>query len=236
MPPRTAHPDDSPSPLARVRARIAAAAVAAGRPAAAVTLVAVSKTQPAARVAALAAEGQRDFGENYVQEALPKMATLAELGLTWHFIGRLQSNKTREVATHFDWLHSLDRLRLAERLSAQRPPDRPPLQCLIEINAEAEISKGGVAFEALGELVAAVRVLPGLTLRGFMAMPPPREDPVLQRAVFEDIVRRVAAWVPELDTLSLGTSGDFEAAIAAGSTLVRIGTAVFGPRERPPSA
>ena len=126
--------------------------------------------------------------------------------------------------------------RLAERLSAQRPPDRPPLQCLIEINAEAEISKGGVAFEALGELVAAVRVLPGLTLRGFMAMPPPREDPVLQRAVFEDIVRRVAAWVPELDTLSLGTSGDFEAAIAAGSTLVRIGTAVFGPRERPPSA
>jgi len=236
MPLSAAHPDDSQSPLARVRARIAAAALAAGRPAEAVTLVAVSKTQPAARVAALAAEGQRDFGENYVQEALPKMATLAELGLTWHFIGRLQSNKTREVATHFDWLHSLDRLRLAERLSAHRPPERPPLQCLIEINAEAETSKGGVAFEALGELVAAVRVLPGLTLRGFMAMPPPREDPVMQRAVFEDIVQRVAAWVPDLDTLSLGTSGDFEAAIAAGSTLVRIGTAVFGPRERHPTA
>jgi len=216
--------------LQAVRDRIARATRAAGRPAEAVSLLAVSKTQPAARVAALAAEGQRDFGENYVQEALPKMAALTELGLTWHFIGRLQSNKTREVATHFDWLHSLDRLKLAERLSAQRPPELPALQCLLEVNADAETSKGGVDFVALGELAAAVRELPGLSLRGFMALPAPRENPDDQRAIFADVVARLSPLMAGLDTLSLGTSGDFEAAIAAGSTMVRIGTAVFGPR------
>jgi pyridoxal phosphate enzyme (YggS family) len=216
--------------LAGVHARIAAAAQAVGRSAAAVTLVAVSKTQPAERIAALARAGQRDFGENYLQEALPKITALAPLGLTWHFIGRLQSNKTREVANHFAWLHSLDRLKLAERLSAQRPPELPPLQCLVEVNADAETSKGGIDFVALGELVAAIRELPGLTLRGFMAMPAPREEAQAQRAIFAEVVARVSPLMPGLDTLSLGTSGDFEAAIAAGSTMVRIGTAVFGAR------
>jgi pyridoxal phosphate enzyme (YggS family) len=216
--------------LEGVHVRIAAAARAAGRSAAAVTLVAVSKTQPADRIAALARMGQRDFGENYLQEALPKIGTLAPLGLTWHFIGRLQSNKTREVANHFAWVHSLDRLKLAERLSAQRPSELPALQCLIEVNADAETSKGGVDFVALGELVAAVRELPGLTLRGFMAMPAPREEPAAQQAVFAEIVARLSPLMGGLDTLSLGTSGDFESAITAGSTMVRIGTAVFGPR------
>lgn len=216
--------------LAGVHERISQAAQGAGRSAAAVTLVAVSKTQPAGRIAALARAGHRDFGENYLQEALPKIRELASLGLTWHFIGRLQSNKTREVANHFAWLHSLDRLKLAERLSAQRPPSLPPLQCLIEVNADAETSKGGVDLGALDELVGAVRELPGLTLRGFMAMPAPREDPMAQRAVFADLVARLSPLMAGLDTLSLGTSGDFEAAVAAGSTMVRIGTAVFGPR------
>ena len=216
--------------LTTVQARIAAAARASGRDAAAVKLVAVSKTQTAERIAALARAGQRDFGENYLQEAIPKIRELAPLGLTWHFIGRLQSNKTRDVASHFAWVHSLDRLKLAERLSAQRPPELPALQCLLEINADAEASKGGVDFVALGELVAAVRELPGLALRGFMAMPAPREEPAAQRAVFADLVARLSPLRAGLDILSLGTSGDFEAAIAAGSTMVRIGTAVFGPR------
>ena len=222
--------DGAATGLAGVHARIAAAAQAVGRSPAAVTLIAVSKTQPAERIAALARAGQRDFGENYLQEALPKITALAPLGLTWHFIGRLQSNKTREVANHFAWLHSLDRLKLAERLSAQRPPELPALQCLLEVNADAETSKGGVDFVALGELAAAVRELPGLSLRGFMAMPAPRENPDDQRAIFADVVARLSPLMAGLDTLSLGTSGDFEAAIAAGSTMVRIGTAVFGPR------
>lgn len=218
--------------LTVLRARVAQAALAAGREPGSVTLLAVSKGQPASRIAALAAQGQRDFGENYVQEALPKMAALAELGLNWHFIGRLQANKTREVAEHFAWIHSVDRLRVAERLSAQRPAHLPPLQCLIELNADAESSKGGVDTGTVAELVAAVRTLPGLVLRGFMTMPAPREDPVAQRAVFRRVREAVAPWMPPFDTLSMGTSGDFEAAIAESSTVVRVGTAVFGPRQR----
>lgn len=227
--PTQSHPADEA--LAALRARVTKAALAAGREPASVTLLAVSKSQPVSRIAALAAQGQRDFGENYVQEALPKIAALAELGLTWHFIGRLQANKTREVAEHFAWIHSVDRLRVAERLSTQRPAHLPPLQCLIELNADAESSKGGVDTGAVAELVAAVRSLPGLVLRGFMAMPAPREDPAAQRAVFRRVREAVAPWMPPLDTLSMGTSGDFEAAIAEGSTMVRVGTAVFGPRQ-----
>ncbi len=227
--PTQSHPADEA--LAALRARVTEAALAAGREPASVTLLAVSKSQPVSRIAALAAQGQRDFGENYVQEALPKIAALAELGLTWHFIGRLQANKTREVAEYFAWIHSVDRLRVAERLSTQRPAHLPPLQCLIELNADAESSKGGVDTGAVAELVAAVRSLPGLVLRGFMAMPAPREDPAAQRAVFRRVREAVAPWMPPLDTLSMGTSGDFEAAIAEGSTMVRVGTAVFGPRQ-----
>lgn len=228
--PTQSHP--AQDALAAVRARLAGAALAAGREPSSVTLLAVSKGQTAERIATLAALGQRDFGENYVQEALPKIAALAGLGLNWHFIGRLQANKTREVAAHFAWVHSVDRLRVAERLSAQRPTHLPPLQCLIEINADAETSKGGVDTGALAELVSAVQALPGLTLRGFMTMPAPREDPAEQRAAFRRVHAAVASWMPPLATLSMGTSGDFEAAIAEGSTLVRVGTAVFGPRQR----
>ncbi|MBM4226326.1 MAG: YggS family pyridoxal phosphate-dependent enzyme [Gammaproteobacteria bacterium] len=228
--PTQSHPAEEA--LAAVRGRLAEAAHAAGRESSSVTLLAVSKGQTAERIAALAALGQRDFGENYVQEALPKLAALTELGLNWHFIGRLQANKTREVAAHFSWVHSVDRLRIAERLSAQRPAHLPPLQCLIELNADAESTKGGVDTAALTDLVAAVRVLPGLTLRGFMTMPAPREDPAAQRAAFRRVHEAVRPWMPPLDTLSMGTSGDFEAAIAEGSTLVRVGTAVFGPRQR----
>jgi pyridoxal phosphate enzyme (YggS family) len=228
--PTQSHPAEDA--LAAVHARLAEAALAAGREPSSVTLLAVSKGQTAERIATLAALGQRDFGENYVQEALPKIAALAGLGLNWHFVGRLQANKTREVAAHFSWVHSVDRLRVAERLSAQRPTHLPPLQCLIEINADAEGSKGGVDTAALSELVEAVLVLPGLALRGFMTMPAPREDPAGQRAVFRRVREAVAPWMPPLTTLSMGTSGDFEAAIAEGSTLVRIGTAVFGPRQR----
>lgn len=225
-------PGRLPTPYDRLMARIAAAARQAGRDLGAVTLLAVSKGQPIDAIRALAAQGQSAFGENYVQEALPKIAALASLGLNWHFIGRLQANKTREVATHFDWVHSLDRLRVAERLSAQRPPDLPPLQCCIEVNLDAEASKGGVEPAAAAELVAAVRALPGLRLRGLMGMPAPEADPKATRAAFARLRELCLHCGPGLDTLSMGTSGDFELAIAEGASCVRIGTALFGPRAR----
>lgn len=228
-----AEPDLLPDPFGRIVARIATAAREAGRDPASVTLLAVSKGQSIDAIRALAAQGQRAFGENYVQEALPKIAALARLGLSWHFIGRLQANKTREVATHFDWVHSLDRLRVAARLSAQRPPTLPPLQCCIEVNLDAEASKGGVEPAAVAELAAAVRELPGLRLRGLMGMPAPHADPAATRAAFARLRVLCEACGPDLDTLSMGTSGDFALAIAEGASCVRIGTALFGPRARP---
>lgn len=219
------------SGLEAVLARLRAAESAAGRPAGSVTLLAASKQQTPATLRATAARGQRVYGENYVQEALPKMAALADLDLSWHFIGRLQRNKTRDVATHFDWLHTLDRADLARRLSAQRPAARPPLAVLLEVNVSGEASKGGVAPEAVAELAAVVRELPGLRLRGLMCLPAPDDDPARQRAAFARLRATLESLHDStLDTLSMGTSADLEAAVAEGATLVRVGTAIFGAR------
>ncbi len=217
--------------LDAVRARLHAAERAAGRPPGAVTLLAASKQQNADTVRAVAAQGQRVFGENYVQEALPKMAALADLDLSWHFIGRLQRNKTRDVAAHFDWLHTLDRADLARRLSAQRPPGKPPLQVLIEVNVSGEVTKGGVPPAAVAALAAEVRTLPGLRLRGLMSLPALDDDPERQRAAFARLRELLQALGDDhLDTLSMGTSADLEAAVAEGATIVRVGTALFGAR------
>ena len=222
----------SPTGWLDVKARMRAAADIARRAPATIELVAVSKGQPASALRALAAHGQRAFGENYLQEALEKMSALADLDLSWHFIGRLQANKTREVAARFDWCHSVDRLKVAERLNAHRPPALPPLACCIEVNLSGEASKAGVDYGALDELVAAFAGLPRLTLRGFMSLPAPDANPAAQRAAFGRL-RALLARFPKLDTLSMGTSDDFEAAIAEGATLVRVGAAVFGPRASP---
>jgi pyridoxal phosphate enzyme (YggS family) len=214
---------------------MAHAAAEAGRAVGAVGLLAVSKTFGAAAVRELAACGQREFGENYLQEALEKQAQLADLPLVWHFIGPIQSNKTRAIAENFSWVHGIDRLKIAERLSAQRPPGLLPLQVCIEVNVSGEVSKGGVAVAELPALAEAVAKLPGLQLRGLMAIPAPTRDPAVQRAAFrrvreayEDLIRRGHA----LDTLSMGMSGDLEAAILEGATIVRVGTALFGERTR----
>ena len=220
--------------LQAVRARIAAACIAAGRPAAAVRLLAVSKTWPAASVGEAIAAGQRAFGENYVQEAVEKMAVVAGLhpdsGLEWHFIGPLQGNKTRTVAENFAWVHSVDRIKIAERLSAQRPPDMAPLQICLQVNVSGEASKSGCAPAEVVTLARAVTALPRLRLRGLMAIPEPSDDPAWQREQFAALRRLRDALDMELDTLSMGMSHDLEAAIMEGSTLLRIGTAIFGQR------
>lgn len=215
-----------------VLARIAQAAAHANRATTPPQLLAVSKRQPVAALRALAAAGQSAFGENYLQEALPKMAALAELNLSWHFIGRIQRNKTRDIAAHFDWVHTLDRAEIAQRLSAQRPATRPPLRCLIEVNISGEASKAGVTPAGLPALVALVRSLPGLALRGLMCLPAPTTTEHEQRRPFRQLRQlRDALGDLGLEELSMGTSADFQAAIAEGSTLVRIGTALFGPRD-----
>jgi pyridoxal phosphate enzyme (YggS family) len=217
-----------------VRARIAAACIAAGRPLESVRLLAVSKTWPAASVGEAIAAGQRAFGENYVQEAIDKKAELASLspdpGLEWHFIGPLQSNKTRLVAENFAWVHSVDRLKIAERLSAQRPPELAALQICLQVNVSGEASKSGCDPDQVATLARTLATLPGLRLRGLMAIPEPSDDPLKQRQQFA-ILRRLRDSLPlELDTLSMGMSHDLEAAIMEGSTLLRIGTAIFGQR------
>lgn len=220
--------------LQAVRARIAAACIAAGRPLEAVRLLAVSKTWPAASVREAAVAGQRAFGENYVQEAIDKKAELAGLdaepGLEWHFIGPLQSNKTRPVAENFAWVHSVDRLKIAERLSAQRPPDRAPLQICLQVNVSGEASKGGCSPAEVPALAHAIAALPRLRLRGLMAIPEPSDDPARQREPFAVLRRLHDALDIELDTLSMGMSHDLEAAIMEGATIVRVGTAIFGQR------
>jgi pyridoxal phosphate enzyme (YggS family) len=220
--------------LPRVQARIAQALADAGRDGAAVRLLAVSKTFDAAAVRELAACGQHAFGENYVQEALDKQQALRDLALEWHFIGPIQSNKTRPIAENFSWVHSLDRLKVAERLSAQRPADLPPLQVCIELNVSGEASKGGVSVAELPALAAAVSALPRLQLRGLMAIPAPQTDTVAQRAAFRQVRQAFDALVARghaLDTLSMGMSADLEAAILEGATIVRVGTALFGERK-----
>ncbi len=222
--------------LAALRERIAALERRHGRAPGSVRLVAVSKTKPAAAVREAFEAGQRDFGENHLQDALSKIEPLAGLGLTWHFIGPLQSNKTRAVAERFDWVHSIDRLKIARRLSAQRPPGRPPLQVCVQVNISAEPTKSGVAPGELEALARAVAELPGLRLRGLMAIPAPSEDPAEQRAAFRrlrELQEGLLARGLALDTLSMGMSADLEAAIAEGATIVRVGTAIFGERPRP---
>ena len=213
--------------------RIARAAVAAGRDPAGVRLLAVSKTWPAESVREAAAAGQRAFGENYVQEGVAKVEALADLGLEWHFIGPLQSNKTRLVANRFAWVHSIDRLKIAERLAEQRDVHLPPLDVCIQVNVSGEASKSGVAPADLPELARAVASLPRLRLRGLMAIPEPTPDVALQRARFASLRMlrdELNAAGLGLDTLSMGMSDDLEAAIAEGSTMVRVGTAIFGSR------
>ncbi len=216
-----------------VRARVASVARDAGRDPAGITLLAVSKRHPAAAVAALAKAGQVDFGENYLQEAQAKMAELAEAALHWHFIGAIQSNKTRPIAAAFDWVHTIDRLKIAERLSAQRPDSAPPLNVCIEVNISGEPSKAGVEPAAVPGLADAIAALPRLRLRGLMALPAPSADTGVQRAAFRRVAGLAAAERARghsMDTLSMGTTADLEAAVAEGSTLVRVGTAIFGPR------
>ena len=217
--------------IAKVRARIREAAQAAGRDPAGVGLLAVSKTQPAAAIRQAHAAGLVDFGENYLQEALAKQAELADLPLAWHFIGPIQSNKTKPIAEHFAWVHSVDRLKIAERLSEQRPAELPALNICLQVNVSGEASKSGCAPEELPALAAAVAALPNLRLRGLMAIPEPTDDPTEQRAAFARL-RELQARLPyELDTLSMGMSHDLESAIAEGATWVRIGTALFGARD-----
>ncbi len=222
--------------LQNLTVRIEAAAIAAGRSADAVSLLAVSKTWPAEAVRNAAAAGQRAFGENYVQEGVAKVEALADLGLEWHFIGPLQSNKTRLVANHFAWVHSIDRLRIAERLSEQRDVHLPPLQVCVQVNVSGEDSKSGVSPDELPALARAVAALPRLQLRGLMAIPEPTSDTALQRRRFAQVRQlrdQLASEGLALDTLSMGMSDDLEAAIAEGSTMVRVGTAIFGARNYP---
>lgn len=221
--------------LRAVQARIVQAAHDAGRADDSVRLLAVSKTFGADAVRALAACGQRAFGENYLQEALEKQALLGDLPLVWHFIGPIQSNKTRAIAERFSWVHGIDRLKIADRLSAQRPPDLPPLQVCIEVNVSGEASKGGVPVAELPALAEAVSKLPRLRLRGLMAIPAPTPDPDAQRAAFRQVreaCEGLRAGGHALDTLSMGMSADLEAAILEGATIVRVGTALFGERTR----
>ncbi|MBL8483064.1 MAG: YggS family pyridoxal phosphate-dependent enzyme [Rhodocyclaceae bacterium] len=219
--------------LQAVRTRIEAAARAAGRDPATICLIAVTKTWPAAAVSDAAACGQRAFGENYAQEGVQKVRELAGLGLEWHFIGPLQSNKTQLIAAHFDWVHGVDRAKIAARLSAQRAPAQAPLQVCIQVNLGGESSKSGVAPQAVAELARVIENLPGLRLRGLMCIPEATENTVLLARRFGELAAlrdALNAAGFALDTLSMGMSQDFELAIAHGATMVRVGSAIFGTR------
>lgn len=237
---RSASPDASiPARVARVRARIRAAEAAAGRAVDAVRLVAVAKTRSAGEVRAGVAAGLDAIGENYLQEALAHQRALADLAVEWHFIGAVQSNKTRTLAESFDWVHTVDREKIARRLSDARPAGRPDLNLCLQVNLDDEASKAGVAPDDVAALLDAVCGLPRIRVRGLMAIPAPRSDAADQRAAFERLAAlqgELAARHPELglDTLSMGMSDDLESAVAAGATLVRIGTALFGPRPAGP--
>jgi len=223
--------------LQAVEATIQAACEAAGRPRSTVQLLAVSKTFPAEAVLEAAACGQRAFGENYLQEGIDKIAAVAkalpDTPLEWHFIGPIQSNKTRPIAASFDWVHTVERLKIAQRLSEQRPPELGPLNICLQVNISGEASKSGAAPEELVALAQAVAALPNLRLRGLMAIPEPQQDPALQRIPFARL-RALAQDIGKsgirLDTLSMGMSGDMRAAVMEGATIVRVGSAIFGAR------
>jgi len=220
--------------IAKLYRKLRLSAEKCHRPAAAIRLVAASKSRPAQELRSAYACGIRDFGESYLQEALGKIEALADLPLVWHFIGPIQTNKTRPIAEHFDWVHSVDREKIARRLSAQRPASLPPLNLCIQVNISGEASKSGVAPGELAALAATIAPLPRVVLRGLMAIPAASTDPAAQRAALAAVRRCFEALRAEqtgLDTLSMGMSADFEAAIAEGSTMVRIGTALFGPRD-----
>ncbi|MFJ2444792.1 YggS family pyridoxal phosphate-dependent enzyme [Pseudomonas sp. NPDC087626] len=221
--------------ISQVAARIRSAEQAAQRAANSVQLLAVSKTKPAAAVREAYAAGVRDFGENYLQEALGKQRELTDLPLCWHFIGPIQSNKTRDIAQNFAWVHSVDRLKIAQRLSEQRPAELPALNICIQVNVSGEASKSGCTPADLPALAAAIKALPRLTLRGLMAIPEPTDHRAEQDAAFA-AVRELNTSLQDslnlpLDTLSMGMSHDLESAIAQGATWVRIGTALFGARD-----
>ena len=220
--------------LQAVRARIARAAAACGRVPDTIDVLAVSKAQPAACVLEAVAAGQTTFGENYVQEGVEKIEAVGRTNLEWHFIGPLQSNKTREVAEAFSWVHTIDRLKIAERLSQQRPEHLPPLQVCLQINVSGEDSKSGIAAAEAARLAHDIVKLPRLRLRGLMAIPAPSDDPIQQRSAFRSLHRlfeQLRSDGFDLDTLSMGMSNDIEAAVAEGATLLRIGTAIFGERK-----
>jgi pyridoxal phosphate enzyme (YggS family) len=200
-----------------------------------ILVLAVSKTRPAVDIRTAHDCGLLEFGESYLQEALQKMPELADLDLTWHFIGPIQSNKTRAIAGHFDWVHSVDRSKIARRLSEQRPQDMPPLQVCVQVNISGEPSKSGATLEELPQLVREIITLPRLCMRGLMAIPAATGDPLLQRQSFTRLrtaLLQLQTIAPTMDTLSMGMSGDIEAAIAEGATIVRVGTAIFGTRNR----
>jgi pyridoxal phosphate enzyme (YggS family) len=223
--------------LQAVEATIQAACQAAGRPRSTVQLLAVSKTFPAEAVLEAVAAGQRAFGENYLQEGVDKIAAVAkalpDTRLEWHFIGPIQSNKTRPIATHFDWVHTVERLKIAQRLSEQRPPELGPLNICLQVNISGEASKSGVTPDELPALAQAVAALPNLRLRGLMAIPEPQDDPELQRVPFA-LLRALAQDIVKagihLDTLSMGMSSDMRAAVLEGASIVRVGSAIFGAR------
>jgi PLP dependent protein len=219
-------------PLAAVLRRIGSAARTASRDPGTVRLVAVSKQQGADAIRNMALAGQRDFGESYTQEALPKIESLADLNLTWHFIGRLQGNKTRAVAEHFAWVHTVDRARIADRLNEQRPGSLPPLNVCIQVQVTPEPQKAGIPLEEAEALARHVMTLPRLKLRGLMCIPPASEPKAvrLDFVALAALAQALRSMDIDCDTLSMGMSDDFEAAIAAGSTLVRVGTAIFGER------
>lgn len=218
-----------------VRNRMALAAQKCGRSPEEITLLAVSKTKPVDAIAEAIANGQREFGENYVQEGVEKIQYFNNHGdLVWHFIGPLQSNKSRLVAENFDWCHTVDRVKIAQRLNEQRPENRSPLNVLIQINISREESKSGILLEELTELAATIDGLPNLVLRGLMAIPAPESTFERQIAIFRQMEKaliELKAQYPQVDTLSMGMTDDMEAAITCGSTLVRIGTAIFGARQ-----
>jgi len=219
--------------LQAVRDRIARAARAAQRDPGDILLLAVSKTFPPAHIEAAFAAGQKAFGENHAQEAVEKITVLAALPLEWHFIGPIQSNKTRLIAQHFAWVHSLEREKIAERLNAARPEGMPPLNVCIQVNVSGEATKSGIAPGEEVRLADAIARLPRLKLRGLMAIPEPTSDVMLQRrrfALLRELKEKLGAHGHALDTLSMGMTDDFEAAIMEGATIVRIGTAIFGPR------